>query len=78
MDDLLEAGCEVLTVGQYLRPSVHHAPVARFMEPAEFDRVAQFALQRGFLAVASGPLVRSSYRAADLFARAAQARLRRA
>ncbi|MFK7988622.1 MAG: lipoyl synthase [Sandaracinaceae bacterium] len=64
---LREAGVDVVTLGQYLRPSKKHAPVERFVEPAEFDRYRDRGLELGFRYVASGPLVRSSYRAAEAF-----------
>ena len=67
MRALREADVDVLTIGQYLRPSVKHAPVERFVEPAEFDRYRDRGLEMGFRFVASGPLVRSSYRAAEGF-----------
>jgi lipoic acid synthetase len=63
MNDLRRAGVDILTLGQYLRPTVNHLPVARFVTPAEFDRYREWGLARGFLEVVSGPLVRSSYRA---------------
>jgi len=53
----------VLTMGQYLRPTAHHLPVARWVEPEAFERYREWGLARGFVEVASGPLVRSSYRA---------------
>ncbi len=59
------AGTDVLTVGQYLRPSPKHLPVARFYTPEEFDRLRAFALELGFGHVESGPLVRSSYHAEE-------------
>ncbi len=62
--DLRAAGCDILTLGQYLRPSVRHLPVARFYPPEEFERFGQEAQALGFRHVESGPLVRSSYRAA--------------
>jgi lipoic acid synthetase len=65
--DLLDAGCTLLTLGQYLQPSSDHIPVERFVTPAEFDNWKQIALEMGFSRVASGPLVRSSYHARDLF-----------
>lgn len=65
--DLLDAGCTLLTLGQYLQPSSDHIPVERFVTPAEFDNWKQIALDMGFSRVASGPLVRSSYHARDLF-----------
>jgi len=63
LDDLRAAGVELVTLGQYLRPTVNHLPVERFVTPAEFDRYRERALARGFLECVSGPLVRSSYRA---------------
>jgi lipoate synthase len=63
MDDARAAGVDILTLGQYLRPTVNHLPVARFVTPAEFDRYREWALEKGFLECVSGPLVRSSYRA---------------
>jgi lipoyl synthase len=63
MLDLREVGVDILTLGQYLRPTANHLPVQRFVEPAEFDKYRQWALARGFLECVSGPLVRSSYRA---------------
>lgn len=66
MSDLREAGCDLLTIGQYLQPSPEHHPVVRYVPPAEFDRYRQAGLEMGFSAVASAPLVRSSYRAVDL------------
>ena len=65
MDDLREVGCEVLTLGQYLRPTPHHLPVIEYIEPARFANYGEIARAKGFLHVASGPLVRSSYHAAD-------------
>jgi lipoic acid synthetase len=67
--DLREAGVDVLTLGQYLQPSQYHLRVARFVPPADFARYKQVADGMGFLYVAAGPLVRSSYRAAELFMR---------
>ncbi|MDD8026992.1 MAG: lipoyl synthase [Acidobacteriota bacterium] len=66
MADLRAAGCELLTIGQYLQPSKRHAPVARYCEPAEFESLRREALGLGFAGVESGPLVRSSYRAHKL------------
>lgn len=63
MADLREHGCSMLTIGQYLQPSTGHLPVARFVEPSEFERLRELALEMGFTNVASGPLVRSSYHA---------------
>lgn len=63
MDDLRAVKVDILTLGQYLRPTVNHLPVERFVTPAEFEKYRQWGLERGFLEVVSGPLVRSSYRA---------------
>ena len=63
LDDLRAAGVDIVTLGQYLRPTVNHLPVERFVRPAEFDSYRERALARGFLECVSGPLVRSSYRA---------------
>ena len=67
MDDLLGAGCKLLTLGQYLAPSEHHHPVVRYVTPREFDNYKSEAEKRGFLGVASSPFVRSSYRAGWLY-----------
>jgi lipoic acid synthetase len=67
MVDLRSAGCEVLTITQYLRPSPLHHPVERWVRPEEFDRLREEALALGFSGVMSGPLVRSSYRAGRLY-----------
>ena len=69
-DDLAAAGCRMLTIGQYLRPSAAHLPVARFVEPGEFESYKEEALRRGLRWVASGPFVRSSYLAEAAFAAA--------
>ena len=66
LDDLLNAGCSMLTLGQYLQPSKAHLPVERFVPPEEFHEWKQRALKMGFCQVASGPFVRSSYRAKEL------------
>ena len=63
LDDLRAASVDIVTLGQYLRPTAHHLPIERFVAPAEFDRYRELALARGFLECVSGPLVRSSYRA---------------
>ncbi len=65
MDDLREVGCEVLTMGQYLRPTPKHLPVVEYVTPDQFNYYGGIARKKGFLYVASGPLVRSSYHAAD-------------
>jgi lipoic acid synthetase len=67
MRDLRRVGVDVLTVGQYLRPSVKHLPVVEFVRPEVFKEYEQLGLEAGFTAVASGPLVRSSYRAGEYF-----------
>lgn len=64
--DLLDAGCEMLTLGQYLQPSPQHLPVVRYVPPEEFDELGQAARRMGFQQVASGPFVRSSYHARDM------------
>ncbi len=69
--DLREAGVDVVTLGQYLRPTEKHAPVERYVEPARFAEWAEVGQALGFRHVASGPLVRSSYRAAEAFLAAA-------
>ncbi|MFH0983369.1 MAG: lipoyl synthase [Planctomycetota bacterium] len=66
-DDLRAAGCDVLTIGQYLASTPQHAPVAKFYTPEEFAEFADRARERGFLSVASAPFVRSSYNAAEVF-----------
>ena len=63
MDDLRSIGVDILTLGQYLRPTAHHLPVERYIHPDEFLHYRQLGLARGFTEVVSGPLVRSSYRA---------------
>jgi lipoic acid synthetase len=63
MRDLRAAGCDMLTIGQYLQPSRHHLPVERFATPAEFDAFGRLGRALGFTNVASGPMVRSSYHA---------------
>jgi lipoic acid synthetase len=65
--DLRAAGCDILTIGQYLAPSPRHHPVVRFIPPEEFDEIRDQALALGFAAVAAGPFVRSSYHAEEVF-----------
>ncbi|MBI1973836.1 lipoyl synthase [Candidatus Micrarchaeota archaeon] len=67
MRDLRGAGVDFLTIGQYLRPSEWHLPIARFATPAEFDELAERGRALGFRYVAAGPFVRSSYKAGELF-----------
>lgn len=66
LEDLLEHGCKLLTLGQYLSPSKTHYHATRYVTPKEFEDYRELALKLGFLAVASGPLVRSSYQADQL------------
>ncbi|MGC7103181.1 lipoyl synthase, partial [Amycolatopsis lurida] len=68
MRDLVDAGCEILTITQYLRPSPRHHPVDRWVKPEEFVEHSQAAEAMGFAGVMAGPLVRSSYRAGRLYA----------
>ena len=63
LTDLRAAGVDIVTLGQYLRPTLNHLPIQRFVTPEEFDAYRQSALAKGFLECVSGPLVRSSYRA---------------
>ncbi|WP_040925579.1 lipoyl synthase [Saccharomonospora marina] len=74
MRDLVRAGCEILTITQYLRPSVRHHPVDRWVKPEEFVEHTRAAEALGFAGVMAGPLVRSSYRAGKLFAQTKQHR----
>ena len=73
--DLLDAGCDIVTITQYLRPSARHHPVERWVHPDEFGEHAAFAEGLGFAGVLAGPLVRSSYRAGRLYAQAVQGRI---
>ncbi|HMC68612.1 MAG TPA: lipoyl synthase, partial [Mycobacteriales bacterium] len=74
LHDLRDAGCELLTITQYLRPSSRHHPVERWVHPDEFVELEAEARSLGFAGVMSGPLVRSSYRAGRLYADAVAAR----
>ena len=67
LQDLVAAGCRILTLGQYLQPSKGHLPVKRYVSPAEFENWKDIALEMGFCEVASGPFVRSSYHAKELY-----------
>ncbi len=67
MEDLRSAGCDCLTIGQYLRPSSRHYPVHKFIHPDKFKRYEARAYELGFIHVASGPFVRSSYQAEEVF-----------
>ena len=63
MDDLLQHKVDILTLGQYLRPTLNHLPIERWVTPEDFERYREIGLSKGFLEVVSGPMVRSSYRA---------------
>ena len=67
IQDLFDAGCQVLTIGQYLAPSREHFPVAEFIRPEEFESIGAEARKLGFAFVASAPFVRSSYNAEEVF-----------
>lgn len=69
MDDLRDQQVDVLTLGQYLQPTRHHLPVERYVTPERFAELREIGLKKGFFEVASGPLVRSSYRADRIFKR---------
>ena len=70
LQDLHDAGCDLITITQYLRPTPKHHPVMRWVKPHEFVELAAEAEAIGFLGVMSGPLVRSSYRAGRLYKQA--------
>ena len=74
LQDLRDAGCDLITITQYLRPTAKHHPVVRWVKPNEFVELAKEADEIGFLGVMSGPLVRSSYRAGRLYNQAMSAR----
>jgi len=67
MDDLLDAGVQLFTIGQYLRPTSRHHDVKRYVPPDEFEKYREVALKKGFIGVASGPFVRSSFRAQEIY-----------
>ncbi len=69
MKDLRQAGCTMLTLGQYLQPTRKHLPIIRYVDPAEFNELRNAGLQMGFAHLEAGPLVRSSYHAAEQFER---------
>ena len=73
MSDLREAGCDLLTIGQYLQPSPKHHPVVRFVPPEEFSEYEEIGKDMGFADVASAPLVRSSFKAAELYSKVRKA-----
>jgi lipoic acid synthetase len=74
LQDLRDAGCDLITITQYLRPTAKHHPVVRWVKPNEFVELSKQAQEIGFLGVMSGPLVRSSYRAGRLYNQAMSAR----
>jgi lipoic acid synthetase len=63
MDDIINTGCKIITIGQYLQPSIKHYPIHRFVTPDTFDLYQKVAIDKGFIFVESSPLVRSSYHA---------------
>jgi lipoic acid synthetase len=67
MADLRNVGCELLTIGQYLQPSMKHYPVARYIPPPEFEEYREIGCEMGFISVTSAPLARSSFRAAEAY-----------
>jgi lipoic acid synthetase len=74
LKDLVAAGCDLITITQYLRPSALHHPIARWVKPEEFIELGDLAKELGFVGVMSGPLVRSSYRAGRLYKQALEAK----
>lgn len=70
--EILESGCQLLTIGQYLSPSSRHHRVIRFVPPEEFIKWEEIASRMGFMGVASGPFVRSSFKAAEMFQKASE------
>ena len=74
MDDMREVDVDFITIGQYLRPTQKHLPMARYAAPEEFEEWAEIAWKKGFLRVASSPLTRSSYHADEDFAKLSAAR----
>ena len=74
LKDLHNAGCDLVTITQYLRPSAKHHPISRWVKPNEFVELADEARALGFAGVMSGPLVRSSYRAGRLYKEAFEKR----
>ncbi len=73
MDNLIENKVDILTIGQYLRPTRNHHPIKRWVTPEEFEKYRQIGLKKGFLEVVSGPMVRSSYRAERVLEKIMQA-----
>jgi len=72
MVDLRQAGCDVLTIGQYLPPSLRHHKLVRYVPPEEFEEYQNIGKEMGFISVISGPLVRSSFHAAEMYRVAVQ------
>jgi lipoic acid synthetase len=72
MADLRQAGCDVLTIGQYLPPSLRHHKLVRYVPPKEFEEYQNIGKEMGFISVISGPLVRSSFHAAEMYRLAVQ------
>lgn len=73
MDDLREVQCDIMTIGQYLQPSLNHLPVSKYYPPAQFAELKEIGMKRGFSHVESGPMVRSSYHAHEQVKSAQQA-----
>ena len=67
MDDCIASKVDILTLGQYMQPTKHHLAIDRFVSPDRFEYYRELGLSKGFLEVASGPMVRSSYRADRVF-----------
>ena len=76
MDDLLFAGVDFLTIGQYLQPTERHYPLKRYVHPDEFNNLKEIAITKGFLIVSSSPLTRSSYHADKDFAKMKKLRVK--
>jgi lipoic acid synthetase len=70
LGELREHDVDFITIGQYMRPSKRHLAIKEFVEPERFNELAQIAYELGFLSCASGPLIRSSYRASEFFEQA--------
>jgi len=77
MRDMRSAGCRILTIGQYLRPGRENLPVVEYIHPEVFDRYRETALKLGFSSVASGPLVRSSMNAEEMYSPPPEGTLRK-
>jgi lipoic acid synthetase len=67
LQDLREVGCDFLTIGQYLQPRPDRLPVVRYIPPEEFEEYQKIGIENGFKSVASGPFVRSSFHASQMF-----------